>query len=221
MSDIRDNLNRRREALLPRVPLAEAHLTGAQPGSVAFDEAQQLIKELREIESILATMQLADAQREVASAQRQTADAQRKANEQASERQSQGEEINFWLRRFLLNLTVGNVAGLFAALLFITRADAPLMPVSSVRQAVVWFLIGSVIGALFPLARAGEAWVKQNWTFGTTAAAGLQAFCLAFGTYTVITTGLDHYQGRSAEDDASRSPAAASATLSHRPQSTA
>lgn len=163
MGDIRDQLNDRlKELRLTAVKDAMWVRDGADPRSRNYERASRNLSELREVEATLATMQLADAQLEVAKAQRDVAAQQRVANQADAARQSRAEEIAFWARRFLTSVTVANVGGLAAVLVFLSKPDSPLVSMGAANLAIYSFSLGTVVGSFSPLAKIMQLWLWKD-----------------------------------------------------------
>lgn len=218
MTDIRANLNRRRDDLRPR--LAEAHdrIHRTVIGSPAYEGHRQVIEEVAAIEATLATMQLADAQREVARAQHEVATAQETANQRADVERNAREDEAYWLRKFMTNITIANGAGLAAGVLFMIKSDSPLVEPEVVTKVVTLFSIGTIMGGALPLlALLGTAGFKQI----TVAAierfawarplrhlyhprammlsyAAVATLALLGACFTAITSASKYYEGRAA-----------------------
>lgn len=163
MGDIREQLNERLREL--RQTAANDSMwvrEGAAPNSVNYQRASRNLAELREVEATLATMQLADAQIEVANAQRDVAEQQRLANLADATKRSTAEETAFWARRFLTSITVANVGALVAVLLFLSKPDSPLVPVTSAALAIQLFTLGALVGGAYPLAKIFALWIWND-----------------------------------------------------------
>jgi hypothetical protein len=160
MGDIREQLNVRLGELR-RTASNDAMWVreGAAPNSAYYERASRNLAELRDVEATLATMQLADAQLEVAKAQRDVAEQQRLANAADATKRSTAEETAFWARRFLTSITVANVGALVAVLLFLSKPDSPLVPMSTATLAVQFFTLGTIVGGAYPLAKMLALWI--------------------------------------------------------------
>lgn len=162
MTDIRHRLNVRREQLIEREAADHKTLNAGQATTSRFQTAARNVEELRSIDATLATMQLADAQREVASSQRKVAEAQQEANRQSERDGADREEVGYWTRRFLTNITIANSAGFAAIVLFISKPDAPLMDYEAVKKATMYFFYGMILGGALPLLALLGMFVKST-----------------------------------------------------------
>ena len=204
MGDIRDQLNVRLQQLrLSAEKDAMWVRDGADPRSSAYERASRNLAELRQVEATLAAMQLADAQREVALAQREVAEQQRVANEAEAVKRSLAEESAFWTRRFLTSITVANVGGLVAVLVFMSKPDSPLVPILSASLAVRYFMAGAVLGGAYPLAKIAALWIWGDRKRPASAAIvaefilpGLATLALIAGTATATSAIFDVYGDR-------------------------
>jgi len=151
MTDIRANLNRRRDDLRPRLEAAHDTIHRTVIGSPEYEGHRQVIDEVAAIEATLATMQLADAQRAVARAQHEVATAQQVANQRADSERSAREDEAYWVRKFMTNITIANGAGLAAGVLFMIKSDSPLVEPEIVGKVVKMFAVGTVMGGALPL----------------------------------------------------------------------
>lgn len=162
MTDIRHRLNVRREQLIEREALDHKTLNAGQATSSRFQTAARNVEELRSIDATLATMQLADAQKELANSQRQVAEAQQEANRQSEKEGADREELGYWTRRFLTNITIANSAAFAAIVLFISKPDSPLMDYEAVKKATMLFFYGMILGGALPLLALLGMFVKSS-----------------------------------------------------------
>lgn len=162
MTDIRHRLNVRREQLIEREEADHKTLNAGAATTSRFQTAARNVEELRSIDATLATMQLADAQRELANSQRQVAEAQQEANRQSAKEGADREEVGYWARRFLTNITIANSAAFAAIVLFISKPDSPLMDYEAVRKATMLFFYGMILGGALPLLALLGMFVKSS-----------------------------------------------------------
>ena len=155
MTEIRAGLNRRLEELRGRLEFDKDNLLKYGPEDHMYLHAQRNISELREVEAILATMQLADAQLQVAKAQREDTEAR-------SKKASTAEEFSFWSRRFLTTTTVAHAVGLVSTLAFLTKKDSPRVPVEDVEKVLECFLAGLLLGGSYPLMMMLWVWLSLD-----------------------------------------------------------
>lgn len=203
MTDIRENLNRRRQELLLSFDNDAMWVRdGANPNSAQYERSKRNIVELREIEATLATMQLADAQAGVAGAQREVAAAQRDANETAEKERTASEDVTFWTRRFLTTISVGNAAGLSAVLIAMNQADAPSVGLERLGWIILAFGGGAFLGGTVPLLRlvlaadrlrSMRAFLRllAGWVYPILATA-----CFLIGATFLIDMSLSNYAAR-------------------------
>lgn len=153
MTDIRQELNLRRNELREREPEDRLMLARESPRSQEYERAVRNIGELRSIEATLATMQLADAQRENARAQRAVAEAQADANRAEADARELNNDRSFWARRFMTTATVANAAGLVSVLSYAARPEAMAVGKEQVAAVLAYFFAGTFLGGLYPLFR--------------------------------------------------------------------
>lgn len=203
MTMIREDLNRRLEALKLTLGEDELHLRMEAPNSMIFGRAKRNVEELRAIEATLATMQLADAQRDLAAAQEKVAGAQVAANKHAEAEKSRAEEVNFWLRRLLTTTAIANAVGFVSVVAFMTKSDSPLIAPKDVGQALSAFFGGTLVGGAFPVVRIFQLWadsladrgegkgIRFDWIY---AAAAIGLFL--YGLLLVIGCARGYYSAR-------------------------
>lgn len=229
MSDIRDELNKRLQELRETAAKDVVSVRdGAAPTSVTYERASRNLAELREVEATLATMQLADAQRDVANAQREVADQQRVANEADARQRSTAEESAFWARRFLTSITIANVGGLVAVLVFLSKPDSPVVPLDSAGWAVRLFAAGTFLGGAYPLAKITALWIWRDRPRPLNAAVmaefvipGLATFALLTGTAIATGAVFDVYSARLDKPPAAPPPTTPIAARAPEPKSSA
>lgn len=162
MSDIREQLNLRRMHLLADEPqfLRDLARSGDDARHVA---ASRHFAELRQIEGILATFQLADAQLQLVKAQveatavqRAATDEQRKSNEADALARSESEEATFWTRRFLNTIALASAAAFVSVLTFATKTDSPYVPTPDLAKMLFAFGAAATLGAITPLYQLSE-----------------------------------------------------------------
>lgn len=203
MSDIRDDLNARMNVLRAQFSVNADIVRTSLSDSRDFATAQRNIQELRDIESTIATMQLADAQDRVAKSQLEVASQQQAANTADAAKRSANEESSFWARRFLTSITVANLGGFVAVVLFLSKSDSPLVDISDVSMAIRTFALGTAIGGIYPLAKiaAIAIWKEKQRPLHAIIAAEfmipfISAVCLISGSITATDAAFMSYQSR-------------------------
>lgn len=173
MTDIREQLNKRREDLRRKESRFIEELTyGTHHDS--YREASRNIAELRQIEGILATFQLSDAQMRLVKAQEAATMAQlaateeqRKANEADSRAKADSEEITFWTRRFINTISIASAAAFVSVLTFATKTDSPYVPPEDLRWMLGYFGGAAVMGAIVPIYQLVNIRFKRTREFYT------------------------------------------------------
>lgn len=162
MGDIRDQLNARLHTLRAQEPALLHDLDYGHPDH-RYIAASRSLGELRQIEGILATYQLADAQMKLVAAQERATEAQRdateaqlKANEVESQARSQSEEETFWTRRFLNTIALASAAAFVSVLTFATKTDSPHVPTEDLGKMLFAFGAAASLGAVTPLYQLTE-----------------------------------------------------------------
>lgn len=157
MSNIREQLNMRRAELrnAEHVFLEDLHFGARHP---RYDAAARALAELRQIEGILATFQLADAQMKLVTAQELATQAQReatleqqRANQADSQAKSASEEETFWKRRFLNTIALASAAAFVSVLTFATKTDSPYVPADDLGNMLFAFGSAATLGAVTPI----------------------------------------------------------------------
>lgn len=162
MTDIREQLNLRRSLLLADEAqfLRDLARGGNDPRHMA---ASRHFAELRQIEGILATFQLADAQirlvraqEEATLVQRAATEERRRTNEAEALARSETEEVTFWTRRFLNTIAIASAAAFVSVLTFATKADSPYVPTADLGKMLYAFGAAAILGAITPLYQLSE-----------------------------------------------------------------
>lgn len=163
MSRLREDINARRDVLLPLVIRDYDIVENLNEGANVRAVSQVRINELRQIEATLATFQLADRQAELVMAQERATNAQQAAtsqlkiaNDAAEVAKGTNEEVAFWSRRFITNLAIANGAAFVAVLSFMLKKDSPFVPFNDVFEALKAFGYGTTVAACYPLVRILE-----------------------------------------------------------------
>ena len=163
MTDIRERLNARRDAIRKKLQQAETWVDeDADPTSLKYEKGARQISELLQIEAILAQMQTADAQRALAAAQREVASAQTEDTKAREQERSEREGEAFWLRRFVTSLALAHGAGTFGAITALLRPDPPEAKWWQVFGTLGCFLLGLVIAGTLPLWLAAKTRRRQE-----------------------------------------------------------
>lgn len=157
MGDIRDQLNVRLETLRAQEP-GFLHDLGYGHPDHRYVAASRGLVELRQIEGILATFQLSDAQVRLVLAQQEATEAQkaataeqRKANEADSKARANSEEATFWTRRFINTVSIASAAALVSVLTFATKSDSPFVPAKDLRGMLILFGGAAMVGGIVPI----------------------------------------------------------------------
>jgi len=222
MTDIRDLLNERREALRPKLARARELVDGEiSPSTEPYRDAQRIIEEALEIESILAQMQTTDAQNAVArgqellaSAQREATDAQLRATASSERDRAWSEGQAFWLRRFFTSVAVANGAGAFASVTALLRPDPPEVGIGQAQLIISCFGLGLVIAGLLPLllaARPTIDFTKRPWPLSqtvTVSGTAASTLLLLIGCVMVVQVAFATLQTNKAQLAAAAAPAA-------------
>lgn len=147
MGDIRDSLNERRNSLLEKISdhYSIVDRSSRASGNPNYDIGARAIDELRQIEAVIAQLQLADATRDAANAQEA-------ATRAADRDRSLREGSEFWSRRLLTSLTIVSGGAAFGLASIMVRQDAPdVAPIAAVLTLAGFLLSMVVMGGVVPL----------------------------------------------------------------------